>query len=513
MNVVSYAQNQEDIMLLRALRDVKRGFYIDVGAQQPVADSVTRLFYELGWTGINIDPMPQWVKMLQADRPHDINLQLAVSDTRGRMKFFAIPDTGLSTADPEFVKKHAEAGYQAQEIEVEVRTLDDVCADHDVHEVHFLKIDVEGAEENVIRGFSFDRVRPWVVVVEAVEPVAQREGDGSQEAIPTHASWEPILLAHGYDFVYWDGLNRFYLAREHQDLRSRFDTPPNPLDAFVRYNEWVKHERIVQLEGERRDLIDARDVTSKRRELGDVQGLLETAENRRHRIAVLEQDNARLIGRLSTLEEQQGAFHLAVQQSQQLLDEREEMRGQLDKIRNERDYLRGEHSPLMDERDKLRAELDQAKDEANWLRQDRDAYIAKIQVVLGSRSWQLTKPFRWLARLIRGQVPPSRPHVSQAQGRSLPRRAVRRVLFAGVRLVQRNENVRRTVTGILERVPFLQRRMLAFARHNAYFINPDLASGAVVNQPALTQSDFSPGARTIYNRMRSMAASSSVKHG
>ena len=79
MTFISYAQNLEDVMLYRALKDVHKGFYIDVGAQDPVFDSVTNAFYERGWRGINIEPLQQWFDRLTAYRPDDINLQLAAS--------------------------------------------------------------------------------------------------------------------------------------------------------------------------------------------------------------------------------------------------------------------------------------------------------------------------------------------------------------------------------------------------------------------------------------------------
>lgn len=261
--IISYAQNQEDVILYRALRDVSKGFYIDVGAQRPIAESVTKLFYERGWHGINIDPLPQWVRMLEADRPHDTNLQMAVGAHRARMPFFAIRDTGLSTASAEFAARYAKSGLVTKQIMVDVATLDEVCELHDVREVHFLKIDVEGAEEDVIRGFSFDRVRPWIVVVEAVEPVyLGNRQSGPGQAVCTNAGWEPLLLAHDYAFVYWDGLNRFYLANEHGELRSRFDAPPNPFDEFIRYEEQAGRERILQLETDLKRLTDAAALAS-----------------------------------------------------------------------------------------------------------------------------------------------------------------------------------------------------------------------------------------------------------
>ena len=77
MTWVSYAQNYEDVTLRRALRDVSSGFYVDVGANDPRVDSVTRAFYERGWHGINIEPVAHWHDRLQADRPRDINLRVA----------------------------------------------------------------------------------------------------------------------------------------------------------------------------------------------------------------------------------------------------------------------------------------------------------------------------------------------------------------------------------------------------------------------------------------------------
>ena len=55
-----YAQTHEDVLLWRALHNVQHGFYIDIGAHDPTALSVTRAFYEHGWRGINVEPDPQY---------------------------------------------------------------------------------------------------------------------------------------------------------------------------------------------------------------------------------------------------------------------------------------------------------------------------------------------------------------------------------------------------------------------------------------------------------------------
>src|SRR4051794_3212736 len=77
MSFVSYAQNFEDVMLRRALSHVERGFYNDVGANDPIVDSVTLAFYERGWRGINVEPMRQYHDRLVASRPRDTNLGVA----------------------------------------------------------------------------------------------------------------------------------------------------------------------------------------------------------------------------------------------------------------------------------------------------------------------------------------------------------------------------------------------------------------------------------------------------
>ena len=69
MKFVSFAQNFEDVILWRVLKDVLSGFYIDVGANDPVIDSVSYAFYQRGWRGIHVEPMPVYAEKIRAARP------------------------------------------------------------------------------------------------------------------------------------------------------------------------------------------------------------------------------------------------------------------------------------------------------------------------------------------------------------------------------------------------------------------------------------------------------------
>lgn len=223
MSFLSYAQNFEDVMLWRALGHIPNGTYVDVGAQHPRIDSVSRAFYERGWRGMHIEPVPAFAAMLRADRPGETVLEAALGERAGTLALNVFADTGLSTAVDSFAQRHqAERGYEVERIEVPLLTMASALESLAGKEVHWLKIDVEGFEEQVLRGWDSVALRPWIIVVEATIPNSPQTD---------YQGWDPILVAAGYRFVWFDGLNRFYIASEHPELAAAFDRPPNVFDA------------------------------------------------------------------------------------------------------------------------------------------------------------------------------------------------------------------------------------------------------------------------------------------
>lgn len=242
--MISYAQVLEDVILNRALNTVQNGFYVDIGGYHPERDSVTKHFYDQGWRGINVEPganyFPEFVRL----RPRDINLQVAVSDHPGEATFYEMDQT--STLETRFADRQRE--QQTGQYTVPLMTLAQICEQHAPHEIHFLKIDVEGHEAAVLRGADFARSRPWVMAIEAKEP--------NRLDVPTHQEWEHLVIAAGYTFAYADPLNRYYVANEHRELLQYFSIP---IDDYIRASEiWQKmdlerrleeaNQRIAQLE-------------------------------------------------------------------------------------------------------------------------------------------------------------------------------------------------------------------------------------------------------------------------
>jgi FkbM family methyltransferase len=241
MSFISYAQNYEDVMLWRALKHVKSGFYIDVGAAWPDEHSVTKAFYDRGWRGINIEPNPVHHASLVKQRTRDINLQLAIGECAGQLTMNLVGDTGLSTLDKGIADQHKDGGWGVVEQTVSVDTLASVCAQHlpAGQEVHFLKVDAEGFEEQALRSYNWKEFRPWIVLVEATLPMTQQE---------SYESWEPILLGADYLFAYADGLNRYYISKEHADLAPEFKYPPNFFDGFSLIDNQKSEAKAQQAE-------------------------------------------------------------------------------------------------------------------------------------------------------------------------------------------------------------------------------------------------------------------------
>lgn len=206
--VLSYAQNREDILLDAFFPDVKRGFYVDVGANHPVDDSVTKYFYDKGWHGINIEPNSRLFSLLEQSRPRDINVRAGISDQTGTLTLREYEGwhAGLSTFSKDMQQENKGVA-KYRDIEVEVITLKELFTRYSVDTIQFLKIDVEGYEYNVIKSNDWERYRPEMICIEANH---------------TFKDWRALLKKARYKQVFFDGLNEYYLAEEAADREKKF---------------------------------------------------------------------------------------------------------------------------------------------------------------------------------------------------------------------------------------------------------------------------------------------------
>ena len=346
-------------MIWRALKHVENGFYIDVGANDPTLYSVTRAFYDKGWHGINLEPVAEFHNRLAEQRPRDINLQIGASDVAGSFPFFDIPDTGLATSDPAIAQKHRDRGWQVNTIDIPVLPLSDICTSHVNGEIHFLKIDVEGAEKKVLLGMDFKKWRPWLIIIEATVPMSQET---------QHQSWEFLLTDSAFEFVYFDGLNRYYVAQEHAELKPAFATPPNVFDGFVLNTDQEAKLRVAEAESiaRRAQLY----VQTMERTTAQAERLAAQAENmaaQAERVAAQAENMAAQAERVATQAERVSAQaeHVAAHATEQAKAAQQAEKNALAQV----DLVERQHVEL----------------------------AAQHALTLASTSWRITQPFRAIA--------------------------------------------------------------------------------------------------------------------
>ena len=230
----SFAQNFEDIYLNRLFKEKKTGFYVDVGAHHSKNDSVTKLFYDRGWSGINIEPIQESFEEIARNRPRDITIRSAIADYSGKGTITNFIDTGLSTLHQDYIKMHIkELDHKFNEEEVEITTLDKVFLDYGVKNIDFLKIDVEGFEDRVLYGLNLTKFRPVVIVFEDTVPTRS-------EKIENQKLYK-YLIKNRYEKVFFDGLNSYFLSEENLHLSHNFDIPVNVFD-FEEFSLDVKND-------------------------------------------------------------------------------------------------------------------------------------------------------------------------------------------------------------------------------------------------------------------------------
>lgn len=262
--MISYAQNFEDVMLARAFSGQSSGFYIDIGVWHPTVDSVTKHFYDQGWNGINVEPIPERFSTIAEARTNDVNIHAAISSAPGPLEIHQVAGTGLSTVRSDYAKRHLDAGFEVRTLQVPTLSLRALCVEHVLgRSIDFMKIDVEGAEAEVINSGDWNAFRPRIVLVEAVEP---------NSTVEAHSGWEPMLIDANYTFAYFDGLNRWYYRNDEPELKRAFHAPPNAFDQF-------ELARTVEIE----------------RRLGLAEGRIQSAMKKADR---LDQIGSKLLGKL-----------------------------------------------------------------------------------------------------------------------------------------------------------------------------------------------------------------------
>lgn len=166
----SYSQTGEDLILNFHLNK-KKGVYVDVGCHDPIILNNTYLFYENGWSGINIDANPKCIEKFNIVRKRDINICALVGNSNKNEKFYIFDPETLSTMSEKRKKLYIKAGYKLKEVitipcvslsSLLKQKLSNTCID-------FLSVDVEGNDMNVLKSNDWKLYRPKFIIVEVIQ--------------------------------------------------------------------------------------------------------------------------------------------------------------------------------------------------------------------------------------------------------------------------------------------------------------------------------------------------------
>ena len=171
---LSFAQEGEDLVLNKIFGNQSNGFFIDIGANHPVRFSNTWFFYKKGWRGVNIEPNPEMFKLLQQYRPHDLNLNIGISDEKGMLNYFMFNEPALNTFSEYERDQYLQKSeyFLENEMEVEVDTLENIFKKNNISRnqaIDFMSIDAEGFDLKVLQSFEISLFTPKVILIEILE--------------------------------------------------------------------------------------------------------------------------------------------------------------------------------------------------------------------------------------------------------------------------------------------------------------------------------------------------------
>jgi FkbM family methyltransferase len=197
-----HSQFREDRLLEQIFRGKKTGQCVEVGAHDGITGSNTFLFEKKGWKCVLVEPVPELCERIRQFRTGAV-FNCAASSSTGEAAFY-IADAIESWSALHLTasrKEHFTAGKTAlREIKVMKRKLDDILDEAGVSEVDFISIDVEGHELEVLKGFSTERFRPRILIIED-------NGESEHSEVPEY------MEGKGYMKFFRTGVNDWYGMR------------------------------------------------------------------------------------------------------------------------------------------------------------------------------------------------------------------------------------------------------------------------------------------------------------
>ena len=213
----SYSFNGVDLIVNYIFKNKKEGFYLDIGAQHPISNNNTYILFKRGWKGINIDLDKKNIDLFKIARPDDFNLNYAISDTEKEVDLFFYHDSSPINTLSKKVSNFQKANV-SQVKKIKTTTLDKVLDEISLqHRIDYMNIDVEGYEEQVLKGFNINKFKPYVISIEYLDlEMNKLELTNNDINNLLNSNLYQFFIKNNYYFVNWLHGDLIFV---HKDLR------------------------------------------------------------------------------------------------------------------------------------------------------------------------------------------------------------------------------------------------------------------------------------------------------
>jgi len=231
------------IILNNVLPFKNNGFFIEIGANDGKTGSFTYNLAEIGWFGINVEPVPRIYNLCCENHKYHKNvknLNLAIGDSKGEVN---ILDAGtLSTIDKDILQVYTNTPQFASYVNnnnkyytVKLDTLNNILQENRISNIDLLVLDVEGYEENVLKGFSVQKYNPTIIIIE----ISDQHPDfiNNNIMMNKYKMLRNYFKTNNYSLLVNDIVDNVYIHnRIYNELNTDFIREIKKLVKFPQYN-------------------------------------------------------------------------------------------------------------------------------------------------------------------------------------------------------------------------------------------------------------------------------------
>ena len=216
----SYSFGGVDLLVLYLFKNMERGFYVDVGAQHPIANNNTYLLNQkkkMEWNGMNIDLDKKNIELFQIWRKKDINIQAAISSQFTEKDLYFYHDkSAINTIEVNAAK------YQNAKVtevkRIKTVTLNSILEEKLIAKINYLNIDVEGHEISVLEGLDLKKYSPDVVSIEFLDlSMKKLEFKNNKIENIIDSDLYKHMIRNNYSFINWNHADLIFVSNNYKD--------------------------------------------------------------------------------------------------------------------------------------------------------------------------------------------------------------------------------------------------------------------------------------------------------